>query len=107
MDFDTTDIESCAIHVRRILPAFDLCCITPESKSLMNIKGSNRWVIAIFLLIIAGCFIMNPVAGFFILGIVAGYYLLKALLSLAPKDYAECEQLDTEDEINLIYEDDR
>ncbi|MBN1431819.1 MAG: hypothetical protein JW931_03510 [Methanomicrobiaceae archaeon] len=71
----------------------------------MNLKGSNRWVIAIFLLIIAGCYIINPVAGFFILGIVAGYFLLKALLSPAPEDYAECEQLDTEDEINLIYGD--
>ena len=50
---------------------------------------------------------MNRVAGFFILGIVAGYFLLKALLSLAPEDYAECEQLDTEDEINLIYGNER
>ncbi|HDR72467.1 MAG TPA: hypothetical protein ENN85_00890 [Methanoculleus sp.] len=55
-------------------------------------------------LVIAGILILlfNRPAGVVLIIIGAGIYLL----SSAPADYDEEEQLDTEDEINFIYFDD-
>ncbi len=52
-------------------------------------------------LVITGilAFLFNPMIG--VVLVIAGAGLL--LISSAPKDYDEEEQLDTEDEINFIY----